>query len=301
MSFAEAIRQRIAERKTDNERAVTHLYGRLDAERGLTMKKVEEKYNKNVAALNRLSCLYPNEPITEPLPFPFTLVEDEKNLINGERAHLQPMSATSFGLALDNTLHEFHYNIGEDVLYEINEQYYNGNYMGKDVVLARKGERTGETHNLIKLPPPPPDVHVEDYFNCLYRGPDDVVKSYFEIMQEDGHNRIRHFAGVPYLIREMRDGDFSNVSTENLHTGDKRRYIVKGNLTQFFMLEEELFNVLNTDPYEPSRIVRCSTGEIYTSYPGIYEVTTCNNYVVALCNDGENKTVVFIKAVRNEG
>ena len=175
--------------------------------------------------------------------------------------------------------------------------------MGKDVVVVRRGEEPGETDNLIKLPAPPDGITHGDYLRCLYRDREGVVKSFFDITREekeDGRSFIWHFSGVPHLIKKLEDCDFTNVSVENLHTGEKRRYIVKGHLMEFFMLEGELFSLLYMEQYYPSQVVRCSTGEVYTLSPDIYHVIACVDYVAALRFERDRKTLVLIKTARKE-
>ena len=110
MISIEELRSQVEEKKTDNERATTYLHSDLDAWRSRQITKIEEEYNANVRALHRLTDLY-NDPITPPNPFPFTLVEDEKNVVDGIMVSMQPMSPTSFGLILDSTVHEFRYDV----------------------------------------------------------------------------------------------------------------------------------------------------------------------------------------------
>lgn len=290
-----ALRQKLNKSKSDNEKAITHLRESLEERRAAKEKRLHEEFNDDNVSLSIIADLHPEIPITKPLPFPFTVeTKPHYNVLRKDES-LEFSTGTSFALnggdghficdyiqERDETvvLEERHGLVGE---------YH---YLGKRVVVAPEGGEASETDDLITLAPCPPEIDIDDYCLSLYRK-NAVVQSYarYYLSAKDYFRSVHYFGGVPWKLKDKRVGNYFDLIFKNMETKTVRRYIIRGEASEYFMLQDEIFAIDETTG--KTRIIRCSTGEVvYKTH--IHGITyDCGRYAVTTTG----RSLIFFVAV----
>lgn len=301
---ADLLRLHLAEAMTPNERAAEHLREALEKRRAAKEKKLHEEFNADVRSLEILTQLYPEVPITAPVPFPFAIAGRRYMLLE-DGTTLWPISENTFGTRVEGTMYEYTFVPEREEIQLVNTRndlINRHHYFGKLVVVAPEGGEASETDELITLPPCPPGLNEGEYLNNLYRDRHLVVRSLLPKLRErekDHFSSLYHFQGVPWKLKERREGAFTNLIFKNLHTDVTRRYIIRGERLDCFMLEGEIFTSVETGLDGNTKIIRCSSGKVaFRGDPSTGFYIDCNGYAVTIMkNVFGQETISILNAV----
>lgn len=290
-----ALREKLNNSKSDNEKAITRFRESLEEKRAAEEKRLHEEFNDDNVSLSIIADLHPEIPITKPLPFPFTV--ETKTHYNVLREHETPNFSTGQHFALNGGDGHFICDYIQErdetvVLEERHGLVGEYHYLGKRVVVAPEGGEASETDDLITLAPCPPEIDIDDYCLSLYRK-NAVVQSYahYYPSAKDYFKSIHHFGGVPWKLKDKRVGNYFDLIFKNMETKTVRRYIIRGEASEYFMLQGEIFAV--DESTGKILIIRCSTGEVVCEPRNRGLTYDCGRYAVTTTG----RSLIFFVAV----
>lgn len=282
--------QPLPEVESANEKVIAHIRTRLLEKRKQKEDRARRDFEDDTSDLNTLMSLHPEIPITPPLPFS-PVVDDREHVdVLRKNEFLNYSTGKTFGIRRGDSHFEYSYDPESNkmTLLQTREdlagEYH---YLGKRVVVAPAGGEASETDDLITLPPRPPGINEEDYISALYRDAHDTVRSYGHYFLEtrDYFRSVHHFGGIPWKVKSKLVGRYTDLIFKNLHTKKIRRHIVRGNPSEYFMLQGEIFAV--DESGSETRIIRCSTNKLVAKdYYGLFY--DCGSYAVATVQNSRN-------------
>jgi hypothetical protein len=274
---------------TPAERSSLHLYTLLEDKLAAEKKKLDERYAAELKQLNTLVCMHPDVPFTAANVFPHKL--EVTKFLRQSRIKLSLMQDDKF-LAYESTREPYAKKVSE-MFFEKHcrrlhipclrdELVERKQYQGKIVYVLPAGtesEVAVETENTIVLPPCPDDALFYDEY--LYRDRHDVVKSYFDLIENDDKvEDIVHFGNTPWKVSEWEEGTFTNVIFHNMHTDEKRRYILKSSPAMYLMLAEEIFYFPTEPEYIDKPLIHCASGESVKEFSFVKDCISTESYAV---------------------
>lgn len=295
-SSNDAVRKRILDKRSENEKATSHWYALLEQERSLKMLLAEMKYNCQSRSLRILTEIC-DIPITPPAHFPWKMNQLMSGPFDVETNMAINTGNNTFGIFFGERIDLFTYRGPPGNIEQVGSRHdivYQPHYFGKLVQIAPEGGSADETEDLITLKPRTNGVEgvkeeyqedeEEEYTRLIYRNRRGVVKSYLKRISDEDNElySVVHFGTVPWKVRERREGSFTNVIFTNVNTGEVRRYIIKGKYFQYFMLQDEIFASFDVSRRNSNHIIRCSTGEVILECPGFTFFIDCATYAVRL-------------------
>lgn len=251
------------------------------------LKKIRDELDSNVSALESFRLLYPDIPIIHGDKIP---IKASIESFRGPRSLIIDSAAATFFiqdledekyLAKEMTYMERISRLR--IINEIDLRDGEGFFEGKNVI---SDEVYNEDDKIITLPHYEDSGEVnENYCNEIHRDKDgDVVSndSVFDPKIKDEEQYVLKFAGLPWHVKKIDNGNLSNVIFRNLYTDEIRRYITHMvDHRVFFMLKNE-FYYFHTKECDTD-IIECRSGKVIDTIMGFVAstVASCRDYVAA--------------------
>lgn len=312
-SSADAIRKdlenKILSERSVNERAVESLRAQLEKVYNDGIGQVLESYNRSCRALQAMTDIYPNIPVSAPRGSRI-IPEIHTGNLRADITSLEPLDGEAFFAHVSEGVGRCVFEPGTNVFGVRGTFPIQSRYMGKDVREGNIGLLTVfETDTEINLPSIRGEgwsVHKSyNYAQRVYRDRANLIVSYYkdylEAKERDEDYRVTVFGVTPWRIRKRCDEGVCNIIFENLHEEDTRRYIFITTPSDFFMLRGEFFAVFLTPatkehPDATIRIESCvSRNTVYEEErEGILNIDCCSTNTRAVIRCGKRFSTDFI-------
>ena len=265
----------------------------------------KKKFEQDTEDLGSLVAMYPEIPITAPVDFPFTLKFNWSEVIE-DIADISPASSTTFFVNTYNLFKEYVYTTVTNKVTLLRgrpDLLAEDQFFGKIVKVYPKNHPDSYEHEdekTIVLAPCPVEINSTDYVENIYRDHRGVVKSSYNLssFDDEGSLYLIHFGKTPWKVREIENGNFTNVIFENLYDGEIRRYIIEGTTGYYFMLRGKIFASVDDEIGDRTNIVRCSTGEIVQRITSTNHCVSLEKYAVIL--DKIQDCVIIVRVMPND-